>query len=247
MKTRSISWGIALVFTAVSLTTLRAQDEPVKTVKVRFRVFGWDNASADLNYAQAGKDVSAEIYEDLRSPFYDYAGPATITFYRVKTGADGKIERTPAAEADLSGAGSWPLLLFFVVPGGSGNYKVQVIPDDLNSFPAGSFKFANYTDVPISGSLGTQNFELHPTEMQTLLCLPSANTTTVFATVYAQTAQGKITVYTNNWALQPLMRTLVFVRKGSDSSTGFVARRIVESTVFPKDKENRASSQGSGR
>ena len=242
---KAISWWRILALTLLASAPLHAQDEPDKTLQVRFRVFGWDIANSDLFYAQNGSDASLEIYDNIRSPFHNYTGPATITFYRLKKGADGKIERIPAATANLADAGSWPLLLFFPAPGSPDNYQVQAIPDDLKSFPAGSFKFADFTDVPISGSLGSRAFELKPTEMETLPSPSGTNMTTVFATVYTETPQGRKTVYTNNWGIQPQMRTLVFVRKSPDTSTGVVARRIIESAVFPEDKRNHSAGNGS--
>ena len=83
--------------------------------------------------------------------------------------------------------------------------------------------------------------------MQTIPGSTASNGTTVFATVYTVTKAGNKTVYTNNWAVQPLMRTLIFLRKSSDSSTGVVARRISESTVFPGDKNNRSPVSGGGQ
>lgn len=226
--TQLISAGLLAVILCLP-AKLRAQEA---TVNVRFRIFGWDEASSDLNYWQA-KDVNVVIYQDTRSVFYKYAGPAQIVFYRIVTGSGGSIVRVPAAQANLEGAGPWPLLLFFKTPGSPGKYTVDVLPDDLKSFPPGTYKFANFTYGPVSGKLGAQSFQLQSRDIRLLRGQTEPGRTTLFAEIDTDGPDGKTPVYTNNWAFQPQMRTLVFVKQSTDSSTGIVARRIIESTVFP--------------
>lgn len=223
-----------LIVGCVSPAVLRAQDAPSATVNVRFRTFGWDGASSDLNYWQS-KDVNVATFQDTRSIFYKYTGPAQMILYRVLTGTDGRIVRVPVVTANLQDAGPWPLLILFTGTGAPPTYTVQVLPDDLKSFPPGSYKFANYTNGPISGALGTQSFQLQPGGIQLLRGRPVPPLTTMFAAVYVGAGGDRTPVYTNNWAFEPLMRTLVFVKQSSDSSSGIVARRIIESTVFPPE------------
>jgi hypothetical protein len=235
----------AAVFAAILClpSSLRAQQA---AVNVRFRIFGWDEASSDLNYWQA-KDLGVVIYQDTRSVFYKYAGPAQIIFYRIVTGSDGNIVRVPAAQANLEGEGPWPLLIFFKTPGSPGKYSVDVLPDDLKSFPPGSYKFANFTNGPISGKLGPQSFQLQTRDIRLLRGQTEPGRTTLFAEIDTGGPDGKTPVYTNNWAAQPQMRTLVFVKQSSDSSTGIVARRIIESTVFPPASQPSSPLNMSGR
>jgi hypothetical protein len=232
---------LAVIFSLPS--SLRAQQA---TVNVRFRLFGWDEASSDLNYWQA-KDLNVSIYQDTRSVFYKYAGPAQILFYRIVTGSDGNIVRVPAAQANLEGEGPWPLLIFFKTPGSPGKYTVDVLPDDLKSFPPGTYKFANFTNGPVSGKLGAQSFQLQSRDIRLLRGQTEPGRTTLFAEIDTDGPGGETPVYTNNWAFQLQMRTLVFVKQSNDTSTGIVARRIIESTVFPPASQPLSPLNMSGR
>ncbi|MEI6491954.1 MAG: hypothetical protein WCO94_05340 [Verrucomicrobiota bacterium] len=235
------------LFFAVPLVEAQAQDPALKTVKVRFRTFGWDSASSDLNYSQKNKDAKIEVFQDNRSVFYDYEGPAAISFYRIKAKPDGQIEHVVVARANLDGAGAWPLLIFAKNSPKSDDYTVLVLPDDLQGFPAGSFKFANFTNKTMTGSLGPESFRLEPRDIKLLTVRPSSNSTTLFAIVNIESGRKTIPVYTNNWAYQPMLRTLVFIMQSPETPSGVVARRIVESTEFPPEKPASGSPAAGGR
>jgi hypothetical protein len=221
-----------------------AAEPPDKTVKARFRVFGWDDSPTDLNYEFRGKDAALAIIQDNRSVFYDYTGTAVITFYRLKIGSDGKPVREIAARADLSQAGPWPLILLAKNQAKPERYDARVLRDDLVSFPAGSYAFSNFTGASINGSLGGRLFALQPGQHELIKATPRGNGTTVFAALIKTEERQKVPIYTNNWAIRPAMRTRVFIRASSDSPTGLIARRVVESTFFPlEDKEATVSAE----
>jgi hypothetical protein len=199
-----------------------AQDATDKnTVKVRFRLSGWDEASTDLHYRMKGKDEELTVYQDCRSIFYDYSGPALLILYRIKTDSKGDVVRETAAQADLTNAGTWPLILLVKNPEQPGNYIAIALKDDLTSFPPCSYLFSNSTQTIIGGLLGSENFVIRPGE------------TTLAAILFKVSGNEKEPIYTNNWAIRPAMRTRVFVRASPDTPTGVVARRLVESTIFP--------------
>ncbi|MEI8123325.1 MAG: hypothetical protein WCI20_14945, partial [bacterium] len=62
-----------------------------KTVKVRFRLYGCDEPASDLYYRMKDKDKNVTVNQGCRSVFYDYSGPAVISFYRLQTDSHGNI------------------------------------------------------------------------------------------------------------------------------------------------------------
>lgn len=209
-----------------------------KTVKCRFRLYGWDDPITDLHYKLKDKDAELVIYQDARSIFYEYSGPAVMTLYRINTDQDGKILREPAAQADLTNGGSWPLIMIAKHQSKPGAYQTMVLKDDLASFPTGSFAFSNFSNVPVGGYLGTESFILKPGENILLNGRPKDNGTTLAALFFKSVGTRKEPIYTNNWAIRPAMRTRVFVRASPESPTGIVARRLIESTTFPPEPED---------
>ena len=228
----------AAVILAPAASAQEAQD---KTVKVRFRVFGWDDSPSDLKYAYRGKDAGLVILQDNRSVFYDYTGPAAIRFYRLKTGGDGKPIREIAARADLSKAGPWPLILLARNQAKPDQYEARVLRDDLISFPSGTYAFSNFSTTPITGSLGGQIFTLSPGEDKVLKGNARENGTTLFAALVKMEDSRKVPIYTNNWAIQPMKRTRVFIKASPESPSGLVSIRVVESTVFPPENDDTVS------
>jgi hypothetical protein len=238
MKSITPSILLALWITLFPAPLSSAQDTGDKTVKVRFRVFGWDDAPSDLNYSQRAKDSSMLVIQDNRSIFYDYTGPALITFYRIKTDSEGKPIRETAAQADLSKAGPWPLILLAKSPQKPGRYDARVLRDDLKSFPSGTYVFSNFSAIPLTGSLGGRIFDLPPGGEQLIAPKTSDDSTTLFAALVKMEGSQKMPVYTNNWAVHPARRTRVLIKASTESPSGLVAVRVVESTVFPPVKED---------
>jgi hypothetical protein len=231
---------LAVILAAVFLTTgachaQAAADE--KSVKCRFRLYGWDESITDLHYNLKGTDVAMVIYQDARSIFYDYSGPEMLTLYRLKTDKDGNVVREPAAQANLATGGSWPLIVVSNYPAKPGTYQTFVLKDDLNSFPPGSYAFTNFTASIVGGMLGTEPFTLAPGDNKLVDGKPKDSGTTLAALFYKLSGDKKEALYTNNWAIRPQTRTRVFVRTSQETPTGIVARRLVESTVFPPEKK----------
>lgn len=238
MKTLTSFILLALWTTVFLPSAATAQDTQDKTIKVRFRVFGWDDAPSDLHYALRSKDTQIQVIQDSRSVFYDYTGPAVIAFYRLKTDSKGKIVREIACQANLEKAGSWPLILLARNRDNPTKYDTRMLRDDLSSFPAGSYAFSNFSTTPLIGSLGGQVFNLPPAGEQLIEPKTSEDVITLFAVLVKMENDRKVPVYTNNWAIRPARRTRVFVKASDESPSGLVSIRVVESTVFPTTKED---------
>ncbi|MEI6491953.1 MAG: hypothetical protein WCO94_05335 [Verrucomicrobiota bacterium] len=216
-----------------------------KTVKVRFRIYGCDEPASDLYYGMRGKDVSVTFSQDCRSVFYDYSGPAAISFYRLQTDDKGNIVREAAAQADLANTGTWPLVLLCKNQEKPGTYKTTVLKDDLVSFPPGTYAFSNFTSSVIEGLLGGAPLKLAPGENAIIPGNTQKGGTTLAASFSIIKDSGKVPLYTNNWAIAPATRTRVFFVSSSDTPSGIATKRLMESTNFPP--ESSAKSKVSGR
>jgi hypothetical protein len=230
--------ALLLVSAATIIGTSAQPGDSDKTIKCRFRLYGWDEPITDLHYNLKGKDTELVVYQDARSIFYEYSGPAVMTLYRIRTDEEGKVIREPAAKVDLANGGSWPLIVISNHQTKPGTYQTMVLKDDLASFPSGSYAFSNFSNSQVGGILGTEKFVLSPGEHKQLPGRPRENGKTLAALFFKVVENRKEPIYTNNWAIRPAIRTRVFIRACPESSSGIVARRLVESTIFPPDPKD---------
>lgn len=216
---------LCVVFVGVAVVGARGQDDSAAEAQLYFRTLGViDSTNGGLYYSFQQKDVPVAVDENVRSPFYEYKGPATMVVYRLKTNPDKSVERIPVANIDLTGKGQWPLIIF-EKKSGSATPKVTALADDLTVFPPSTYRFVNRSKYPCSCVLGAQSFALAPDEIS-LLPAPPSDATRHAVVVQVTGGVPKRLIYTSNWALQAGLRTMVFVDEGAGDFG--VARRIVE-------------------
>jgi len=198
----------------LSLSSLSAQS-PTDSAKVRFRTLGWMVAPGDLYYDLNGRDTKVSIIESARSVFNDLAkDQKKIVFYRLLPGSTkDKPVREEAATVDISTAGPWPLLIFMANLDAPKHYRVAAVADDLKVFPFPCCRFVNLSPVELHARYGDQKITIAAKGIERLdpHLKPTAETQTRYATVSVDTPQGPRMLYSNNWAVRPTQRTLVFM------------------------------------
>lgn len=201
----------------------------------RFRVLGLDVAAADLNYSLKDKDVPVSIVSDSRSDFYTVPQSNPVVFYRVEKLADGSLKRLPVAQADLTAGGSLPLLIFSTDPATPEKLRVDVIKDDLKTFPAGTFRILNRDQFQL-GALFANQPTIIPASGD-LVIEPKSETgrTTIIFQLYRLQKNDRHLLYSNNWALVSGLRTLVVVTPAIPPQTQANVRRIGESVSPPSE------------
>ncbi len=238
---------VALLCSA-SISIAFGQASADKTVEANFRLFGWDLSLSNIFY-DAKKDTAAgvEVLDGFRSDFYTYKGSPDLVFFRIETDSEGKQVKVPVFSVNIEGSGKFPLIV--VAGSSSGNttkYIASAIPDDPASFPFGSYKFVNLSSLPIAVNCGAEVFKLAAGDAKMLTPKLGTDRTTIYTNIVAATSGGVKSVYGNNWAYNPEMRTLVFVRNNPDSAGLVAARRIVDSrgsfVTAPLSKGNQTST-----
>ncbi len=221
---------------------MSAQTEEGKpTVNIQFRTVGWLESVDGLLYDTKGASgVPFEVPADSRSVFFPYNGPTPIEFYRITRDVAGNATRTVVATAELKDGGPWPLLLFFKRPVKDEAYIVRVIPEDLKSFPAGSYRFLNLSPNLLGASLADNAIKLNPLTDRVIETKADSERRTIFCKIAAEISGAWKPVYGNNWAFNPMVRTLVIIN--TDRRPGELrVQRLAESADFsylrPPDKK----------
>lgn len=114
--------------------------EQVKGLE-KVRLFAGDESKEDPEVALYG-EVSPVIESTFKTN--------EAIFCTEKTGADGKIVRTPVGKVTL-GKSSQQLFVFIPSGGGEGKlpYQIQAYDDDLKTFALGSVRAINLAPVPV--------------------------------------------------------------------------------------------------
>ncbi len=202
-------WAAFLIIGVASL----AAQVPAAGGKIHFSTVGWKVAPDDLYYESEGKAVKIAIYDSSRSAAKALAKVPTMTFFRWVTDAEGKQVREEVATVDIKAAGPRPLLVFMPAPESPKRYRVVAVADDLNAFPLPSCRFINLTAADLYIKFGDQELKLTPKTVAVLD--PNLKNPTTpearYTMVYVMVEQGPQRVYSNNWAVRPTERTLVFM------------------------------------
>lgn len=193
----------------------------------RFRTLGLGVAADDLFYELGGKDVAVTLTQDAPSGFYELPAGGNLAFYRLATNPDGGTARQPVASVKVAGAGLQFLVIVSV--GGPGVLSAEVLADDLQTFPAGSYRFLNRTDAPLTCILAGTSSVIAAHSVELLKAKSGEGTRTVFLQVLAQKGKDRVVLYSNNWAWSPLIRTMIVAAPPVPPATTPSIRRIGES------------------
>lgn len=213
----------------VSAVSLHAQAPTPTPAVARFRVLGLDVAATGLNYSLKEKDVPVSVVSDSRSDFYTAPQSNPVVFYRVEKLADGSLNRLPVAQADLTAGGSLPLLIFSADPATPEKLRVDVLKDDLKTFPAGTFRILNRDQFQLGALFANQPSIIPASGDLVIEPKSDAGRTTIFFQLYRMQKNDRHLLYSNNWALVPGLRTMVVVTPAIPPQTQANVRRIGES------------------
>ena len=225
MKISPLPFALLLVCTMA----LRAQTPSPTPAAPRFRTLGLDAAASDLCYSLKDKDVPVSIVSDSRSEFYPVPPANPVVFYRVEKLPDATVKRIPVAQADLTSGGPMPLVIFSADPALPGKLRVDVLKDDLKTFPEGSFRILNRDQFELGALVAKQPTIVPASADRVVDFKPGDGQKTVFFQIYRNEKNDHRLLYSNNWALVPGLRTLVVVPPALPPQTRPNVRRIAES------------------
>lgn len=221
----------------------RAQPSNIKEARPHyFRALGWKMALSGIYYTASSKtsslpaDVELNVYESVRSIFYELPQGPKLELYQLQKDPTGKVTRTVVATVDLAGAGPTPLLIFSPDATQAIGWRVVVLPDDLTSFPAETCRFVNTTDAKIHVAFKTTILTISPHSMETTK-VKDFTEGGVISIKMAASNQDKVQlIYTNTWSFPEHLRYLVFISVGSNGRAE--VRRMADSTqLLPADME----------
>jgi hypothetical protein len=195
--------------------------------QVSFRTTAGDTAPAGLYYLHQRQDVPVQVQSDLKSLPYPVIGSSSLTFYTLDKAPDGRTLTNPVAAVNLESAGSSPLLIFFKGNTAATPYRILPMKEDLQSFPGGACRFANFSAVPVNVSLGGSSFPLPCNGVVDR----APRGITALLNVSAVTSTGaNISLINHNMLLDPEKRFLFLVVPDKQSRAGVAVKLLSDHT-----------------
>lgn len=225
------------VLVAIGFPPLFAQDQRPQTYT--FSALSWEQPIRGLHYHDGDVWQRITITNGAKTlPVRVRLVQPVLHFYHEIPATDNteEVSSLPAATARFPADSSEAMFLFF--PGRSDEkerYSVRGLKDGLGRFPAGSYRFINFSNYPMAGAVGQESFEI-PAGGEFVLPLSGAESGSVVFQ-YARFAEDQWEIfYRSQWAVDKERRTIVFFLENPDEPGDLSMRRIYEMIPASKDE-----------
>lgn len=209
--TRQIIYLLCAVFSLTSVVQLSAQKtQEEQQVTIVFTGFSWEAAIDKIYYRNGTEDVPCFFPNGSRSAEFEYRGPETLTFYRMKQTAEG-YQRIPVAATKIPKTRANYLLLF--APGSEGTsaeYRIMLIDDDPKKYEGGTMRIINLTQESYACKVDTKKDVLKPTSEY--FVKPRVESGESFNLLMAKEVRGKVRpIFNSDFRYDENLRTLIFL------------------------------------
>lgn len=220
--------AVCLLLLASLSSSVQAQSQNAKSGR-EFSLIAWGELPYDSVYYRKGSTMNEmEIKVGRRSEPYSMPSDGKLEMFITEKDAEGKETYKMVGRASIMENAK--KMLFVVFP----NKKDSDLPismfginDSLDVFPAGSFRFMNFTSVPMEGSFNGSVFRLKP--WKTTVVKSKKRSGGSFLPFYIRTMKGEM-LYETRLLGQPSGREVVFIMPPSNSS-GRINIKFLPQTV----------------
>lgn len=202
--------AIFAALVSAQLTAAQQPEEP-KEAERGFRTLGWNLGAEDLFYESSGKEIPLQIHEYARSAYFKSPTDKIIIAYRKITDDEGKTIREIVAKANISKGGKTPLVIFSKDSKHEGKYQCATFADDANSFPPASYRFINLSTVDLKAGVDSKSVVVYSKGLALIKANSDKELPTRYVTITAMINGEPQRIYSNNWVLRPLQRTMVII------------------------------------
>lgn len=205
---------------------------------VRFSTLSLSGEIEEIYFDDAsGTPVELKAVDYVRSPFYEVRANAPLRVYRLLPPEEGESE----PRRELVGSINWPSHSgpFLLMIGQRGEeYSFSVVPDDSSTFPLGSFRVYNASELPVVIQVGDTRALLEPRESKVLKPDLDQEGRGALFQVAARVGDKPRLVYSNLWSGSKTQRTLVFILNRDNPRAPIGLKRLHESDLVLRRKNN---------
>lgn len=174
-----------------------------------FRTLGVDVPEMTLQLTSGGKPLAVPVTPGTRSEPMSYKGPALMVFRQDAGGAAFSTELPP---------GGGPFLLLWTKAADGSVRLFGVLDESPEVFPAGATRVVNTSSSALGVRMGAERLDL-PAGAAHVFPPPPATQRTQAFQVLRDGAGGTDAVFSNNWAANPSLRTLVVIGESGGTVT----------------------------
>lgn len=219
-----------VVLLAACPVPLRAQSAPAGgKPAAEFSCLIWEPLPITAVFYRNGKEVvPLELSPGNRSRLYPLKETTGLELYTVVTGPDGKATYKLVGKAPLVAGTRRMLFLIEPVPQATElPLKIVGVDDSLDAFPPGTFRFFNFSALPLQVRFGGQTDSLPVDEVKVVRSNVPLNGGLL--PIYISDINRK-TLFENRIIAQPDLREMVFIRPparpGASPKVKFVTEPI---------------------
>jgi hypothetical protein len=234
MKMNSNYAKITVLFLVCALSSITATLKPVY-----FRTFGLDIELDNLYYkapAKAGKTeslVNISIYESGKSIFYEMDRDKKLELGTLIKDEKGKDIFQLSESVDVKKYGVSPLLIFTKNPDNENGFSVDILPNDIKSFPPSSCLVINYTAAEIYTSIDGEIQKTAPNSKQVFKVKNLGGEIPISIKMAAMRGEKSALIYASNWGLTPLHRVIMVITNKNNRPR---VKRILDTVeMLPND------------
>jgi len=209
--------------------------EPVS--EVRFRTLSVSGNIEGIYYADGSRArVELKAVDYVRSPFFQADPRVPLEIYRLLPPPEGETEPVPEVVDRIDWpAQDGPFLLLVGKRGDS--YRFSMTTDDTRSFPMGSFRIYNTSDLPVVIQIGDEMAQLVPGESKVLKPDFGQEERGALFQIAARVGDEPRLVYSNLWNSSQTQRTMVFIVNRSNPRVPIGVKRLHESEMVLRRAE----------
>ncbi len=211
---------------------------PASPPPLLFRTLGIGVDATDLFYVENTKLIPCTIDSQRRSPYYEApSSGAPVLFVRVAQTPEGKEQRIPVAQAAIDPSLRRALLIFTRGADPAEPLRVLVLKDDVSAVPAGGYRVLNYLPVSAGITAGAEKQIVPSRGAAVISPKPSTGMNVYEFKVFGLTSQAAVPLYSNVFAVDPSIRTLILIVPSPSSPKQMEVKFLGESVnaIRPDD------------
>lgn len=228
------TWISLLTLLFCKMYWVSAQTEP--SGPVRFSTLSVSGDIKEIYFDEApGSPVELRAVDYVRSPYYRVRSELPLRLYRLLPPKAGETE----PQKENVGVINWPASPgpFLLLIGKRGNhYRFSVVSDDTQSFPLGSFRVFNASELSVVIQVGDVHAVIKPGGGEVLRPDLDKEKRGALFQVAAKVGEEPKLVYSNLWNGSKTQRTLVFILDRDNPRAPIGLKRLHESDLVLRRK-----------
>jgi hypothetical protein len=182
----------------------------------------------------SGNDIQEfDIFTGARSRVFNYQGPENLTFFRELNAGDNgeEIIRQTLGSVLLNQQYSRYLLFFLRQPDSNETYGIVALPDDVQTFRPGSFRFVNLSAHRVAIRVGDETRTLNQRDFSDIQ--GNFEHGNYYQALFVSLPEGQEPVlsYSGRIYFNKIMRMLYIVFPGDDDEAGAIRFRAIPDAV----------------